>query len=49
MPSPQFIQMHRSDDARLAAEAASGLLRSAAEVSPKFLYDALGSDRKSVV
>ena len=43
MPSPQFIQLHRSDDARLAAEAASGLLQEAAEVSPKFLYDALGS------
>lgn len=43
MPSPQFIQLHRSDDARLAAEAASGLLQAAAEVSPKFLYDALGS------
>ena len=43
MPSPQFLQLHRSDDARLAAEAASGLLQAAAEVSPKFLYDALGS------
>ena len=43
MPSPQFLQLHRSDDARLAAEAASGLLQGAAEVSPKFLYDALGS------
>ena len=43
MPSPQFIQMHRSDDARLAAEAISGLQQPAAEVSPKFLYDALGS------
>ena len=43
MPSPQFLQLHRSDDARLAAEAAHGLLQAAAEVSPKFLYDALGS------
>ena len=43
MPSPQFIQLHRSDDARLAAEAAGGLLQEAAEVSPKFLYDTLGS------
>ena len=43
MPSPQFLQLHRSDDARLAAEAAYGLLQAAAEVSPKFLYDALGS------
>ena len=43
MQSPQFIQLHRSDDAKLALEAASGLLQAAAEVSPKFLYDALGS------
>ena len=43
MPSPQFLQLHRSDDARLAAEAAHGLLQAAAEISPKFLYDALGS------
>ena len=43
MPSPQFLQLHRSDDARLAAEAREGLLQAAAEVSPKFLYDALGS------
>ncbi len=43
MPSPQFIQMHHSDQARLAAEAAAGLLATPAQVSPKFLYDALGS------
>ena len=43
MPQPQFIQIHQPDSARLAAEAVQGLMASAAQVSPKFLYDALGS------
>ena len=43
MPCPQFLQLHRSDDTRLAAEALDGLQQASAEVSPKFLYDALGS------
>jgi L-histidine N-alpha-methyltransferase len=41
--SPQFIQLHRIDDAALAAEAAAGLLAPQARVAPKFFYDALGS------
>jgi len=43
MPSPQFIQLHREDDAALRQELAQGLLGQPASVSPKFLYDALGS------
>ena len=43
MPQPQFIQIHQPDSARLAAEAVHGLLASPARLSPKFLYDALGS------
>ena len=43
MKTPQFIQLHRIDDAALAAEAAAGLAAAAARVSPKFFYDALGS------
>jgi dimethylhistidine N-methyltransferase len=43
MSAPRFLQLHRPDDAALAAEAAAGLLQPAAAVSPKFLYDALGS------
>ncbi len=43
MTAPRFIQITRPDDAALAAEAAAGLLQPAAAVSPKFLYDALGS------
>jgi L-histidine Nalpha-methyltransferase len=43
MSPPRFIQITRPDDAALAAEAAAGLLQPAAAVSPKFLYDALGS------
>lgn len=41
--SPHFIQLHQADHAALAAEASTGLLASAASVSPKFFYDALGS------
>ena len=43
MTAPRFISVTRPDDAALAAEAAAGLLQPAAAVSPKFLYDALGS------
>ena len=35
--------LHEADEAALAAEAAAGLRRVPARVSPKFLYDALGS------
>lgn len=38
-----FIQAFHRDDALLRAEIAAGLLASHAAVSPKFLYDALGS------
>jgi dimethylhistidine N-methyltransferase len=43
MSAPRFIEITRPDDAALAAEAAAGLLQPRAAVSPKFLYDALGS------
>ncbi len=43
MTQPRFLQITRPDDAALAQEAAAGLLQPAAAVSPKFLYDALGS------
>ncbi|MGA1288819.1 MAG: L-histidine N(alpha)-methyltransferase [Rubrivivax sp.] len=43
MRTPRFIELHRPDDQALAAEAAQGLLRDPAAVSPKFFYDALGS------
>jgi L-histidine N-alpha-methyltransferase len=43
MPQPQFIQIHHADSALLAAEAVRGLMAPSAQVSPKFLYDALGS------
>ena len=40
---PRFLQIHREDDAALRAELIHGLTLPAAEVAPKFLYDALGS------
>ena len=43
MTSPRFVQMHREDSAALRHELAQGLLGQPATVSPKFLYDALGS------
>jgi L-histidine Nalpha-methyltransferase len=43
MTSPRFVQMHREDSAALRHELAQGLLGQPASVSPKFLYDALGS------
>lgn len=41
--SPDFVVLHGADDVALAAEAAAGLLAPVATVSPKFLYDPLGS------
>ncbi|HEY6512225.1 MAG TPA: L-histidine N(alpha)-methyltransferase [Burkholderiaceae bacterium] len=43
MTSPRFVQMHREDSAALRQELSHGLLGRPATVSPKFLYDALGS------
>jgi L-histidine Nalpha-methyltransferase len=43
MKTPEFLQIHRVDDAELAREAAAGLRATPAHVSPKFFYDALGS------
>jgi L-histidine Nalpha-methyltransferase len=43
MREPSFHQLHQIDSARLAAEAMAGLAAQPATVSPKFLYDALGS------
>jgi dimethylhistidine N-methyltransferase len=43
MPGPDFLVLHAADDVALAREAAGGLLAPVATVSPKFLYDPLGS------
>src|SRR5262245_16663755 len=43
MTSPRFVQVYREDSAALRHELAQGLLGQPATVSPKFLYDALGS------
>jgi dimethylhistidine N-methyltransferase len=43
MTSPRFVQVYREDSAALRAELTQGLLARPATVSPKFLYDALGS------
>src|SRR5262245_46210793 len=43
MTSPRFVQLHREDSAALRHELAQGLMGVPASVSPKFLYDALGS------
>ena len=43
MRTPSFHQLHQIDSSQLAAEAVAGLAAKAAHVSPKFLYDALGS------
>ena len=43
MRQPQFIQLHRLDDDALRDELSAALLSRPARVSPKFLYDALGS------
>jgi len=41
--TPRFIQIYREDSEALRHELAAGLLAQPATVSPKFLYDALGS------
>jgi L-histidine Nalpha-methyltransferase len=41
--SPQFLQLHLAKPTALADELRQGLLRPQAQVSPKYLYDALGS------
>jgi dimethylhistidine N-methyltransferase len=43
MTSPRFVQLHLEDSAGLRVELAQGLMGEPASVSPKFLYDALGS------
>jgi dimethylhistidine N-methyltransferase len=43
MTEPRFVQIHREDSDALRQELAQGLLAEPAMVSPKFLYDALGS------
>ena len=43
MREPSFQQLHQIDSARLASEALAGLAARPATVSPKILYDALGS------
>lgn len=43
MPTPRYLQLHQPDDIALAREAARGLMQAMAAVSPKFLYDPLGS------
>ena len=43
MQVPRFFQLHQVDSVALADEARAGLLASPAQVSPKFLYDPLGS------
>ena len=41
--TPRFFQLHQVNHGALAAEAAEGLMARSAHVSPKFLYDLLGS------
>ena len=41
--TPRFFQLHQVNHAALVAEAAEGLVARSAQVSPKFLYDPLGS------
>ena len=43
MQALSFHQLHQIDSSQLAAEAMAGLASQPARVSPKFLYDALGS------
>jgi L-histidine Nalpha-methyltransferase len=40
---PRFVQLHHEDDARLRAELSAGLSAAAAQIAPKYFYDALGS------
>lgn len=41
--TPTFVQLHQDDHAAVRAELAAGLQACAAFISPKYLYDALGS------
>lgn len=41
--SPRFIQLYREDATAIRAELSAGLLAAVPTLSPKFLYDALGS------
>jgi dimethylhistidine N-methyltransferase len=41
--TPQFLQLHQTDAAAVRAELAAGLRAQPPQVSPKFLYDPLGS------
>ena len=43
MKTARFLELHRIDERALAAEASAGLRADRAAVSPKFLYDPLGS------
>jgi L-histidine Nalpha-methyltransferase len=43
MTPPRFLQLHHEDAAAIGAEIVTGLQRPQAMISPKFLYDALGS------
>jgi L-histidine Nalpha-methyltransferase len=40
---PRFIELYQADSDQVSLELATGLLAPAASVSPKYLYDALGS------
>ena len=41
--TPSFVQVYREDEAALREELRAGLMAAQPQVSPKFLYDALGS------
>ncbi len=41
--APTFVQVHQPQHQQVRDELAAGLLASSAHISPKFLYDALGS------
>jgi dimethylhistidine N-methyltransferase len=43
MHQPRFLQLHQADPSALVSEVVAGLSAPAAAVSPKFLYDLLGS------
>jgi L-histidine Nalpha-methyltransferase len=43
LQTPQFVQLHRDDSEAIRTELSAGLLATAAHTSPKYLYNALGS------
>lgn len=43
MKTPRFIQIHQSNSNEVQRELLQGMSKPEAEISPKFLYDALGS------